>query len=142
MLASLQCFIRRHTSYMIFFFPFSRQTIKLYKHHYHLCFKDHSLFLRIPGIYKKKIICKSFLLYCIIADWLSSNKSTCQCRRCGVKLWVRKIPWRKKWQCIPLFLPGKSHGQSNLAGYSPWAHRVRHSPVTNHTHTQKVKTCN
>ena len=31
-----------------------------------------------------------------------------------------KIPWRRKWQPTPAFLPGKSHGQRNLAGYSPW----------------------
>ena len=34
--------------------------------------------------------------------------------------WVRKIPWRKKGQHIPVFLPGKSHGQKSVAGYSPW----------------------
>jgi len=34
--------------------------------------------------------------------------------------WVRKIPWRQKWQPTPVFLPGKSHGQGRLAGYSPW----------------------
>ena len=34
--------------------------------------------------------------------------------------WVGKTPWRKKWQPTPAFLPGKSHGQRNLVGYSPW----------------------
>ena len=34
--------------------------------------------------------------------------------------WVRKAPWRKKWQPTPVFLPGKSHGQRSLVGYSPW----------------------
>jgi len=34
--------------------------------------------------------------------------------------WVGKIPWRRKWQPTPIFLPGKSHGQRSLAGYSPW----------------------
>jgi len=34
--------------------------------------------------------------------------------------WVGKIPWRRKWQPIPVFLPGKSHGQESLEGYSPW----------------------
>ena len=29
-------------------------------------------------------------------------------------------PWRKKWQPIPVFLPGKSHGQKSQVGYSPW----------------------
>ena len=33
--------------------------------------------------------------------------------------WFGKIPWRRKWQLIPVFLPGKSHGQRRLAGYSP-----------------------
>ena len=37
--------------------------------------------------------------------------------------WVRslgqKIPWRRKWQSNPVFLPGKSQGQRNLVGYSP-----------------------
>ena len=36
---------------------------------------------------------------------------------------VRKIPWRRKWQPTPVFLPGKSHGQRSLVGYSPWGHK-------------------
>jgi len=36
---------------------------------------------------------------------------------------VGKIPWRRAWQPIPVFLPGKSHGQRNLAGYSPKGHK-------------------
>ena len=32
----------------------------------------------------------------------------------------RKIPWRRKWQPAPVFLPGKFHRQRSLAGYSPW----------------------
>jgi len=42
-----------------------------------------------------------------------------QCRRCRFDSWVRKTPWRRKWQVTPVFLPGKSHGQRSLAGYSP-----------------------
>jgi len=38
-------------------------------------------------------------------------------------LWVRKIPWRKTWQPTPVFLPGQSHGQRSLVGYSPWGHK-------------------
>jgi len=34
--------------------------------------------------------------------------------------WVGKIPWRRVWQHTPVFLPGKSHGQRKLVGYSPW----------------------
>ena len=35
----------------------------------------------------------------------------------------RNIPWRRKWQHIPVFLPDKSHGQRSLVGYSPWGHK-------------------
>ena len=37
----------------------------------------------------------------------------------GSHCWVRKIPWRRKWLPTPVFLPGKSHGQKSLVGYSP-----------------------
>ena len=35
-------------------------------------------------------------------------------------IWVRKIPWRRKWQPAPVFLPGEFYGQRSLLGYSPW----------------------
>ena len=40
-----------------------------------------------------------------------------------VSSWVRKIPWRRKWQPTPVFLPGGFHGQRSLAGYNPWVCR-------------------
>jgi len=43
----------------------------------------------------------------------------CQCRRRGFDPWVGKLPWRRGWQPTPVFLPGESHGQRSLAGYSP-----------------------
>ena len=62
---------------------------------------------------------------------LAVKESDCQCRRLGFYPWVRKIPWRRKWQLPPVFLPGKSLGQRSLAGYSPWGHkRVGHDLVT------------
>ena len=36
---------------------------------------------------------------------------------------VGKTPWRRKWQSTPVFLPGKSHGQRSLKGYSLWGHK-------------------
>ena len=41
-------------------------------------------------------------------------------RRRGFDPWVRKIPWRRKWQPTLVFLPRDSSGQRNLACYSPW----------------------
>ena len=54
----------------------------------------------------------------------SGKESACQSRQ-GFKRprfvpWVGKIPLRRAWQPTPVFLPGESHGQRSLAGYSPW----------------------
>ena len=34
-----------------------------------------------------------------------------------------KILWRREWQFTPVFLPGESHGQRTLLGYSPWGNK-------------------
>ena len=52
--------------------------------------------------------------------WLSGKESACSTR---FRPWVGKIPWRRKWQPTPVFLPGESHGQRSLMGYSPWGHK-------------------
>ena len=55
----------------------------------------------------------------------SSKEPPCQsrrCKRCGFDPWVRKIPWRRKWQPTAVFLLKESHGQRSLAGYGPWGH--------------------
>ena len=46
-----------------------------------------------------------------------------KCRRCWFDPWVWKIPSRRAQQCTPVSLPGESHGQRRLAGYSPWRHK-------------------
>ena len=55
--------------------------------------------------------------------WLRGKESACQRRRCGFNPWVGKITWRRDWQPAPVFLPGKSHGETSLADCSPWSHR-------------------
>jgi len=40
-------------------------------------------------------------------------------KRCRFDPWVGKIPWRRKWQLTLVFLPGESHEQRSLVGYSP-----------------------
>ena len=50
-----------------------------------------------------------------------------RCRRRGFGPWIRKISWREAWQPTPVLLPGESHGQKSLAGYSPWGCRVGHN---------------
>ena len=51
---------------------------------------------------------------------------------------VGKIPWNRKWHANPVFLPGESHGQRSLAGYSPRGHKeldTTEGLSTQHTHT-------
>ena len=55
--------------------------------------------------------------------------------------WAGKIPWRRKWQPAPVFLPGKSHGQRILAGYKPWSHRESDKPDCAHTHRLMYLNC-
>ena len=66
----------------------------------------------------------------------SGKEPACQrrrCRRCRFDPWGGKIPWRRKWQPTPVFLPGKYQGQRSLKGFSPWDHKeldtTEHAPT-------------
>ena len=50
---------------------------------------------------------------------LSRNKQCRRCQRPGFDSGVGKTPWKRAWQSTPVFLPGESHGQRSLVGYSP-----------------------
>ena len=59
------------------------------------------------------------------ASWvvLVGKEPACQCRgpkRLRFDPRGPKIPWRRAWLSTPVFLPGESHGQRGLVGYSPW----------------------
>ena len=55
----------------------------------------------------------------------SDGKSIClQCGRPRFDPWVRKTPWRRKWQPTPILLPGKSLGRRSLVDCSPWGRKV------------------
>ena len=67
--------------------------------------------------------------------WLSGKESACQfsrCKRCRFDPWVRKIPWRRKWQPTQVFLLGKLHGQRSLVDYS--SQGCKKSDMTGHAH--------
>ena len=73
----------------------------------------------------------------------SANKEpACQCgrhKRCWFDPWAQKIPWRRKWQPIPVFLPGKFHGQEEPGRLqSRGSQRVRHDYA--HMHSGNVGT--
>ena len=60
-----------------------------------------------------------------LPTYISGKESACRCRRCRFHPWVRKIPWRRKWQPTPVFLPGKPLGRRSLVGYSLWVAKSR-----------------
>ena len=69
-----------------------------------------------------------------LPSWCRGKESACPYRRpwrCGFDPWVGNIPWWRKWQPTPIFLPGKSHGQRSLAGCSPRG--CKESDTTEHT---------
>ena len=84
--------------------------------------------------YKSKLVgLKSWASWCL--RW---ERICLQCRRPGFDPWIEKIPWRRAWQPTPVFLPGESHGQRSLVGYSPWGCKELHTTEwLTHTHTLK-----
>ena len=69
----------------------------------------------------------------------ADKESASQCRRRkrrGFDPWISKIPWRRKWQPTPEFLPGKSHRQKTLAGFGPWDHKE--SDIAEHNITPPI----
>ena len=81
-----------------------------------------------PGVYSNS--CPLSQIYGFISLWIyapvraslvaQTVKHLPTWGRPGFDPWVGKIPWRRKWQPTPVFLPGKSHGWRILIGYSPW----------------------
>ena len=64
-------------------------------------------------------------------SWLSGKESACQRRRRRFDPWGLENPLESEMAATPVFLPGKSHGQRSLAGYSPWGRkRAGHSLAT------------
>ena len=69
--------------------------------------------------------------------WFSRKEPDSQCRRCrrpGFNSWVGKIPWRRKWQPISVFLPEKFHRERILGATG--LQRVWHVWATEHAHSR------
>ena len=96
-----------------------------------------------PTPVHSRYLCHKFSPYTPVENWTSEAavdevEFTCQCQRCkrhSFGPWVRKIPWRRKWQPSPVFLPGKFHGQRSLVDYSPWGCKESDMSECTHTHT-------
>ena len=77
---------------------------------------------------------RHFTLSKAIPSQLSWQKICLQCRRPGFDSWARKIPWRREWQPIPVFLPGESHGQRSLVGCGPQGRKESDTTERLHFH--------
>ena len=84
-------------------------------------------FLYILGIHSLSDLSFASMFYhsvkCFHPWWLRGLSVSLQCGRPGFDPWIRKIPWRRKWQPTPVFLPGESHGWRSLEGCSPQGHK-------------------
>ena len=66
--------------------------------------------------------------------WFIGEESACLAGDMGlIPGSVRKIPWRRKWQPTPVFLPGESQGQKSLAGHSSWIAESDTTEVPEHS---------
>ena len=100
-------------------------------HSYSSSFIPSSYFYGKPRLYI--VYYKYFLIAFLVAQ---TERICLQYRRAGFDPLLGKIPWRSKPLPSLVFLPGKSHGQRSLAGYSLWGHKE--SDMTEqliHTHT-------
>ena len=79
----------------------------------------HALF---QGIFLAQEL-KLGLQHCRQTLYHLSHRECRRCRRPRFSPWVENIPWRRKWQPTPVFLPGESHGQRSLVGYRPRGHK-------------------
>ena len=111
------------------------KTVFVHKSHYHLSRKSNRI-NKIPrSNYTKVMIYKnssqshsvyqkwtSVIWNLMLSRWCNGKEYICHRSRCNrhrFNLWVRKIPWNRKWQPILIFLPRKFHWQRSLVGYSP-----------------------
>ena len=82
---------------------------------------------------KAKILCKYLHLWRILLPpnppqlprGLSGKESACQCRKCRFDPWMEKIPWRRKWQPTPVFLPGRTEEAGSTHPPQPHPHWER-----------------
>ena len=65
-------------------------------------------------MFSSDVLFLSFLVLLLGASLVAQMVKNLQCGRPGFDPWVWKIPWRRKWQPTPVFLPGESHGPRSL----------------------------
>ena len=85
-------------------------------------------------------VIREFQLWAFLgASLVAQRLKHLQCGRPGFDSWVKKIPWRRKWQPTLVFLAGESHGGRSLVGYSPQGHKESDTTERLHFHFHMVK---
>ena len=86
--------------------------------------------ISLPRLYLLKSSHRSFLLLGIAlgsqqgdATFEKNNSKWIYLQRDYLQRYRYRGTWRRKWKPTPVLLPGESHGQRSLAGYSPWGHK-------------------
>ena len=92
---------------------------------------------RVPWKEQQSWILSSHSPGPIFRRWLSGKEFARHCRRRRFNPWAGKLSWRRAWQPTPVFVPGESHRQRSLAGYSPTSHKE--SDTTERLSTQKLQ---
>ena len=97
---------------------------------------ENSMDCIVQGVTKSQTQLNRFHFHFGLPSQRRGKEPSCQCRRpmrWRFNPWVRKMPQRRAWQLIPAFLPGESHGQSSLAGYSQQGHETLDTTEQLHT---------
>ena len=79
---------------------------KVIKFFFPVCFQCLYLF---PLHHSCPLFVISILIKRGLPWWLSGKESSCQCKWCRFDPWFGMMPWKKKWQPTPVFLPRKSN---------------------------------
>ena len=89
---------------------------------------ENSMDYTIHGVAKSQTQQRDFNFTLGFPGGSVGKESVCNVRTAGFNPWVTKIPWRRKWPPIPVFLLGDSYGQRSLVGYiqSMGSQRVGH----------------
>jgi len=101
-------------------YPYSLVMFRMSYKWNHILWKLSDFFHSAKCLWDSSELCQQFISFYY---WVVVKNPPARCEQRGFDPWVGKIPWRRKWQATPVFLPGKSHGRRNLASYSPWGHK-------------------
>ena len=107
-------------------------SIRVFSNELSLCVRwpkywSFSFSISLPSEYSGLISFRIDIMCACLYIWASliaqSVKNLPAMQETRVRSLGQEDPWRRAWQCTPVFLPGESHGQRGLASYSPWGYK-------------------